>query len=82
MDAHLIEGLLNQFPVVALVLWLFSKFRAYEQQNRERWIGYMKERDAAVNKQLEGSAAAQFSIGTEIKTLSTAITRLDTRLKG
>ena len=77
-----ITSLLEQSPVVLLVIWLFVQFRNYERENRTRFLDYLREKDERFDATLSEFTSANREVAGEIKTLGQCVTRLDARLKG
>ena len=76
----LIAPFLAQAPFVGVILYLFHRFKLAQDEARERFIGYMTERDERLDKSLDCISESHEGVGREIKGLAVAVAKLETRL--
>jgi hypothetical protein len=76
----LIGPFLTQFPFIGVILFLFHKFKQAQDEARDRFISYMRDRDAELRDSLSCIGESHEGVGKEIKGLAISVAKLETRL--
>jgi hypothetical protein len=77
---NLIGPILAQAPMVALALYLMNRFKAWQDESRDRFLAYLRERDKGMKDSLNCVSESHQEVGREIKGLAVAVAKLETRM--